>query len=174
MPIAALQGMLAPLRKSFALLLPLLALGACGSDDEFTADVAGSYSVAITNGASSCAFDWEEGKEATNIGLIITQEGSTVHGTLDGLTGAWFKVLFGSADFDGTIKGSSLTLTNYGENTTIEGNCSYTYNSTVEAKQTGDTIAGTITYSPKTNGNPDCKAIECSATQKFNGARPPK
>ena len=43
-----------------------------------------------------------------------------------------------------------------------------------EAKQTGDTIAGTITYSTKTNGNPDCKAVECSATQKFNGARPPK
>lgn len=65
-------------------------------------------------------------------------------------------------------------MTNYGERTAQEGNCSYTYNSTVEAKQTGDTIAGTITYSTKTNGNPDCKAVECSATQKFNGARPPK
>jgi hypothetical protein len=166
--------MLVHLRKSSAILLPLLALGACGSSDEFTADVAGSYSVAITNGASSCAFDWEEGKEASNIGLIITQEGNDIHASLDGLTGAWFKLVFGSADFDGTIKGSSLTLTNYGERTTQAGNCSYTYNSTVEAKQTGDTIAGTITYSPKTNGNPDCEAIECSATQKFNGARPPK
>lgn len=166
--------MLAQLRKSFALLLPVLALGACGSSDEFTADVAGSYTVAITNGASSCSFDWEEGKEATNIGLTLTQEGNDVHGTLDGITGAWFTLVFGSADFDGTIEGSSLSLTNYGERTAQQGNCSYTYNSTVDAKQTGDTIAGTITYSTKTNGNPDCDAIECSATQKFNGARPPK
>lgn len=166
--------MLEVARKSFAILLPLLALGACGSSDEFTADVAGNYTVAITNGASSCTFDWEEGKEATNIGLIITQEGHDITGTLDGLTGAWFTLVFGSADFEGTIEGSSLSLTNYGERTAQEGNCSYTYNSTVEAKQTGDTIAGTITYSTKTNGNPDCKAVECSATQKFNGARPPK
>lgn len=130
--------------------------------------------MAITNGASSCSFDWEEGKEATNIGLTLTQEGNDVHGTLDGITGAWFTLVFGSADFDGTIEGSSLSLTNYGERTAQQGNCSYTYNSTVDAKQTGDTIAGTITYSTKTNGNPDCDAIECSATQKFNGARPPK
>ncbi len=175
MLIATLPGMLGSIRKSLVIWLPLLGLGGCGSSGEFTADVAGTYSIAITNGASSCSFDnWEEGKQASNIGLVITQDGQKLHGTIDGLTGALFTLLFGSAEFDGTVSGSSLSLTNFGQNATQSGNCSYTYNSTVKATQTGDTIAGTITYATKTNGNPDCAAIECSASQKFNGARPPE
>ena len=90
------------------------------------------------------------------------------------MTGALFTLLFGSADFDGTIKGSALNLTNYGSRAAQDGNCSYTYNSTVSATQSKDTIEGTITYATKTNGNPDCAAVECSATQRFNGTRPPQ
>jgi hypothetical protein len=172
-PIANLLCMLGLFRKSLVIWLAALGLGGCGSNDEFTTDVAGVYTVAVTNGASSCSFDWEEGKQTTNIGLTITQDAQKIHGTIDGLTGAVFTLLLGSADFDGTIKGNVLTLTDYGQRTTQEGNCCYTYNATVKATQTGDTISGTITYATKTNGNPDCAAIECSATQKFNGTRPP-
>ena len=167
--------MLAFSRKSLAILLPLLGLCGCSSNNEFTADVAGNYTIAITNGASTCNFDnWVEGKETSGIGLVITQDEQNVHATLDGVTGALFTLLFGSPDFDGTIKGSSLNLTNYGSRAAQEGNCSYTYNSTVSATQSKDTIEGTITYATKTNGNPDCDAIECSATQRFNGTRPPR
>ncbi len=167
--------MLAPSCKSLAILLPLLWLCGCSSDNEFTADVAGNYTIAITNGASTCNFDnWVAGKETSGIGLVITQDGQNIQGTLDGVTGALFTLLFGSADFDGTIKGSQLDLTNYGSRAAQEGNCSYTYNSTVSATQSKDTIEGTITYATKTNGNPDCAAVECSATQRFNGTRPPQ
>jgi hypothetical protein len=163
------------LRQSLAILLPLLVLGGCGSGDEFTADVAGSYTIAITSGASSCPFDnWKEGTEASGIGFAITQDGQKTHGTLDGLAKIFFLAWFGSADFDGTIKGNALTLTNYGQIPKQEGNCSFTYNATLQGSQTGDTIEGTITYSTKTNGNPDCSAVECSATQRFSGSRPPK
>jgi len=83
--------MLALSRKSLAVLLPLLSLGGCGSDNEFTADVAGSYTIAITNGASTCKFDnWVEGKETSGIGLTITQDGQKVHATLDGVIGGLF------------------------------------------------------------------------------------
>jgi hypothetical protein len=166
--------MLALSRKFIATLLPLVCLSGCGSDDEFTADVAGNYTITVTNGASSCNFDkWVEGNSTPNIGFVVTQEGKNLHGTIDGITGLLFVAYFGSADFDGTVSGDSFSLTNYGQNPVQSGNCSYTYNSTVQASQTGDTIAGTITYSTKTNGNPDCEAVECSATQKFNGTRPP-
>jgi hypothetical protein len=164
-------------RKCLAIVLPLVLLVGCDSDGEFTADggdVAGSYTVAITNGASTCSFGWEEGKETTGIELTITQAGQNLHATLGGATGAWFALLFGTADFDGTLKANALELTNYGERTAQQGNCSYTYNSNVQATQTNDTIEGTITYVTKTNGNPDCAAIECSATQRFSGNRPPK
>ena len=162
-------------RKSLALLLPLLGLCDCGSNDEFTADVAGVYSVGITNEGNTCPFDnWEVGKETPGVGLTITQDGQTIHGQLDGLVGAFFALAFGSAEFDGTIKGSSLTLNNYGTRPQTMGNCSFTYNSTVRGSLTGDSIAGTITYSAATNNNPDCAAVECSASQKFSGSRPPK
>ena len=37
-----------------------------------------------------------------------------------------------------------------------------------------DTLTGTITYMPKTNGNPDCSTIDgCMNVQDFNGTRPP-
>ena len=44
----------------------------------------------------------------------------------------------------------------------------------MSATQSKDTIEGTITYATKTNGNPDCAAVECSASQRFNGTRPPQ
>jgi hypothetical protein len=162
-------------RKTLAIAAPLLALSGCGSNDEFTADVTGSYSIAITNQASSCPFDkWMEGAETKDIGLTITQDGTKLHGTLDGAAALLFTVYFGSAEFDGSIHGEDLTLTNYGTRTATQGNCSYTYNSTVSGIQTADNISGTLTYAPKTNGNPDCDAVECSASQKFSGSRPPK
>jgi hypothetical protein len=162
-------------RKSLPFLLPLLGLCSCSSNDEFTADVAGVYSVGITNQESTCPFDnWVVGKETPGIGLSITQDGQTVHGALDGLIGVFFAAAFGSANFDGSIKGNSLTLNNYGTRAQMMGNCSFTYNATVQGTQTGDSIAGTITYSAATNNNPDCSAVECSASQKFSGSRPPK
>ena len=167
--------MLGQSRTLLAILLPLLALTGCGSDDEFTADVAGNYTIALTNDASSCPFDnWEEGKETSGIGLAITQDGQNIQGTVDGVAAIFFTLWLGSADFDGTIKGRSLTLTNFGENPSQQGNCSFTYNAVVKAAQNADTIEGTITYSPQTNGNPDCAAVECSASQRFSGSRPPK
>jgi hypothetical protein len=155
---------------SFALLGPC----GCSSDDEFTTDVAGKYTLAITNGENDCFQDWEVGKETTGIELSLTQDGKNVHGTLGGLSGAFFMLAFGSADFDGTIQGSSIELDNYGSRPATSGNCVYTYNAKVTGNQTGDSIAGTITYAAQTNGNPDCDAVECSASQKFSGSRPPK
>jgi len=139
------------------------------------ADVSGVYMVAITNGASTCPFDnWMEGKETAGIGLTITQDGAKLHGTLDGITGAFFALAFGSADFDGTVSDDSLTLTNYGSRSQSMGNCSYTYNATVDGTLNVDSISGTITYSTATNNNPDCAAVQCSASQRFSGSRPPK
>jgi hypothetical protein len=177
MRIAILLGMLDRARKSFAISLLVLGLGGCDSSGEFTsdvADVAGNYTVAVTNGASSCSFDWQEGQVSTGIELAITQDAANLHAALGGVTGALFTLLFGSPDFDGTVSGSQLELTNYGQRTSQQGNCSFTYNSVVDAKLTGDSIEGTLTYVSKTNGNPDCAAVECSASQRFAGSRPPK
>jgi hypothetical protein len=72
------------------------------------------------------------------------------------------------------VRGHDLTLTNYGTRSATQGNCTFTYNATVDGALVGDAISGTITYSPATNENPDCASIECSAVQEFSGSRPPR
>jgi hypothetical protein len=166
--------MLGLTRKSLGVLLPLVALCGCSSDSEFTNDVAGTYTVAITNGKSSCDFkDWVEDKEATGVDLTITQDGQKIHGTIGGIAGVYLVVAIGTNELDGTIQKDSLSMTGYGRSM-MQGNCAFSYNVNVKGTQTGDSINGSITYATKSNRNPDCAALECSATQAFNGSRPPQ
>ena len=153
----------------------MLAVCGCGSDGEFTSDVAGTYTVAIKNGKSSCSnFDkWEEDAEATGVDLTLTQSGQKVHGVVGGLAALYFIAAIGTNELDGSIQKSSISMTGYGRSLT-QGNCAYSFNAIIDGAQTGDNISGTITYATKTNGNPDCSAVECSATQDFNGSRPPQ
>lgn len=167
--------MLRSLGRSLALLAPLAASLGCGSENEFTADMAGVYTLALTSRASTCPFpNWREGESATNIGFTVAQSGADVHATVDGLVGAFVALALGTNQFDGTISGSDFSLTNYGTNPQTQGNCTFTYNAVAAGKLQGDAISGTITYSPATNDNPDCRNIQCSAVQDFSGTRAPR
>jgi len=179
--IAILAGMLGLSRKSLAFLLLFVGLCGCSSGQQFTpdmatADVSGVYMVALTNDASSCPFpNWMEGKTASGVSLTITQDGAKLHGTIDdAATALVFTLAFGSTNFDGTVSGNDLTLVNYGSRNQRMGNCSFTYNATADGMLDGDSISGTITYAPATNDNPDCATVQCSASQRFSGSRPPK
>jgi len=170
--------MLANLRKSSGLFVSLLVLGllpGCGGDEEeFTASVAGSYTVSVTNRESTCQMgDWMEGNMATGIPLEVTQSGSELHATIGGLAGAYVALVQGNAEFEGTVDGNKIALTNYGTRSVTQGNCTFTYNAIIAGTLNGDAISGTITYSPATNSNPDCADVECSAVQEFSGSRPP-
>jgi hypothetical protein len=157
-----------------ALLLALaaaLVVPGCG-----TADVAGDYSISITNRENGCNFDnWTEGDTATGISLSITQDGSDVTGTVGGLTGQFLNLWLGSATYTGTVSGDDVEMTLYGERSFNEGNCSFTFNSTIVADSNGDVLTGDVLYRAATNGNPDCAALEgCVTRQQFNGTRPPQ
>jgi hypothetical protein len=169
----------APFRKLLMFVAGGSALGmlpGCGDgEDEFTVNVTGDYTVALTNRESTCDFpDWVEGESASGISLNIMQNGSELSGTVDGLAGVALALRLGSSEFEGSAKGSTLTLTNYGSIPARQGNCSFTYNATVRGTLRDNAISGTITYTPATNDNPDCASVECSAVQEFSGARPPK
>jgi hypothetical protein len=159
-------------------LVLVAALLSCSSEAEFTAapaDVSGSYLVALTNRASSCDFkDWVEGKEAAGIGFSITQDGETLHASVDGVTGVWLGLALGSAEFEGSVTRTSLELVNYGSRAQTVGNCTFTYDATVNGELEGDAISGTISYAPHTNGASGCEAVECQAVQDFSGSRPPR
>lgn len=166
--------MLALLRKSLVLFTPVWLAG-CSSEEEFTADVSGNYTVAVTNRTSTCAFmDWVEGKESSGIGFAITQDDEALHATVDGAAAIFFNLALGSVEFDGAVKRSSFELINYGSRSQMQGNCTFTYNATVAGELNGDAISGTITYAPATNDSPDCASVTCEAYQDFSGTRPPR
>ena len=155
-------------------LLILVVAGACSSTPP--ANVAGQYTVAVTNRDNGCNLqNWTVGQSAANIQVAITQNGSTADATVQGAVGGYLDIILGAHDFTGNIDGHHLSLTLFGTRTSNSGNCTWTYNANLEADLSGDILTGTIDYQPKTNGNPDCTATQnsCKSTQDFNGTRPP-
>lgn len=161
----------ARLALCFALVAPCLT--ACAGDEDFHANVAGAYMISITNAASSCSFDWTEGEMTAGIPFTITQDGLNVTGEVGGVAGVFFSLWLGTTTFTGTVSGNDLSMVAHGVNPQVSGNCTYTFDATVAGRSTGDSLDGTITYSPRTNGNPDCAAVQCAAEQRFAGSRPP-
>jgi hypothetical protein len=157
-------------------LLGSILVWAFGCGDSEPADVAGSYSLSLTNRENGCGFDnWMEGNTASNIPLELMQNGSDVTGEVGGGAGLVLDIVLGSRTYIGEVHGSSIDMDIFGTNSLSEGNCSYTYNSSVHANLDGDVLTGSIEYRAATNGNPDCSALEgCVSQQDFNGTRPPQ
>lgn len=148
-------------------------LGGCSSEP---VDVAGEYSLAVTNGQNGCNFsDWVEGETSTNIPVSVIQDDTRVTAEVQGLVGGFLSLWLGTNVYDGDIDGSSLELILFGSNSTTTGNCTYTINSTLQAEFDNDVLSGQILYEAATNGNPDCVGLEgCATIQSFNGVRPPQ
>jgi hypothetical protein len=155
--------------------LPLLvlAVAACSSSP---ANVAGSYSVAVTNKDNGCNLqNWTVGNSAQGIAVSITQNGTQAAATVQGATGAYLDVVLGLHEFDGSVDGDHLSLTLHGTRSASSGNCTWTFDADLEADLTGDILQGTIDYKPVTNKNTDCTTTleTCASTQALNGTRPP-
>jgi len=153
----------------------LLALTALASCDSSPVDFAGDYTIAVTNHDNGCGFqNWTVGDSSTNIPLTVTQSGSDVTAILEGVVGTWVETILGERTFTGSASGHEMDVTLHGTRSYTQSNCTYTVNAHAVATLSGDTLAGTIGYTPSTNGSPDCGAIEgCVSTQAFNGTRPP-
>jgi hypothetical protein len=149
-------------------------LASCHGDDD-PAAIAGSYTIAITNGKNACKLqNWNEGDTSSNIPFTITQDGSSLMSTVEGAAAIVIVALLGSADYDGHADGNSFVLKNFGTRSFTSGGCAFTIKSTVNGSIAGDVLMGTIEYTPVTNESPACMNLEaCSSEQLFNGTRPP-
>jgi hypothetical protein len=153
-------------------LLLAAAGGACSSTP---ANVAGDYTINLTDEANNCnLMNWNQGSGATGISVTITQDSSSASVTINGAIGAYVKAVLGSAVFASTVDADGLSGTLFGTTSANMGGCTYTYDADLDATLTGDTLTGTLKYTPKTNGSPDCGVLlTCSNVQDFNGTRPP-
>lgn len=149
----------------------LIVAAACGGDT----NVAGDYTIAITNRDNGCSIgNWTVGAQPIATATVM-QEGSNVTLNVDGLAAVALVALLGTNQFQGKVDGDDVTLTATGTAAMNNGNCAYTYNSTVDASMDGDTLKGRIDYRAATNGGSDCGTrTDCRSFQDFNAVRSPQ
>lgn len=145
----------------------------CASDP---ADVAGSYTIALTNRENGCNLgNWTVGAQSQGVPVTITQSGATASADVGGLARVALDLVLANHVYTGDVDGNDMTLKIIGSRAGQQGTCAYTLNSQIDATLSGDALAGTIKYSAATNGNTDCGTLTgCVSTQDFNGTRPPR
>src|SRR6476661_8154629 len=74
------------------------------------ANVAGDYSVAVTNEADGCQIGWTVGMSNTGVQVTITQSGSSATAVVMGGGGFGLGLLLGTNSFSGTVDGDSMDL----------------------------------------------------------------
>jgi hypothetical protein len=159
------------MRTSTLLALSLTALGLIGCAP---ADVAGTYTVALSNGPNDCAFDgWDASGEATGVGVTVTQDEENVSLDVTGLIESLFlNGILGSDTFTGTVSGNHVSATILGTVNRTDSGCSAGYRliANLEADLRGDVLEGDIEYAPQTY---ECFEEGCGNMQLFSGVRPP-
>ena len=155
------------------LVLVTVILAGCGSDP---VNAEGTYTIAVTNRDNGCNFaNWTVGDSASNIGVVITQQGDNAVADVQGGTRAVLDLWLGSHSFSGNIDGDHLDLTLTGTRSQTTGNCTWTVDGVLDAHLKGDVLTGRINYVGNGNKNSDCAAVTgCVTYQDFNGTRPPR
>jgi hypothetical protein len=153
--------------RSFIL---VMVCAACGG----SANVAGMYSVVLTNHENGCSFNnWTVGGTA-DVMVTITQSGADASADVGGVARVFLDAGFGGHVYTGNVDGNDVDLDLFGMRSMNMGNCAFTYNSTILGTLSVDTLAGEIHYTAATNGNPDCATLQgCLTVQAFNGVRAP-
>jgi len=150
----------------------LLGLAACGGGSD--ANVAGTYTMAITNRDNGCNFSGYNIGAQSMVGVNITQTDSNLMATVTGGGGFLLALVVGSNIYTGTVDGKDVDLQIIGDLAMNSGNCAFTYDSEIHARLDGNSMSGRIEYRSVTNGNSDCASITgCLTFQEFAGSRPP-
>jgi hypothetical protein len=149
----------------------LVLAAACTSSP---ANVAGNYSVAVTNRTDMCGINWMVGGQATGVQVTITQSGGNATAIVMGGGGVGLDILLGVNALTGTVSGDNVDLRATGTATHMAGNCTYTLNGEIRGTLSGDALMGTIQYTGQGNGASACAGITgCVSSQDFSGTRPP-
>jgi hypothetical protein len=155
----------------------VVALGwACSSNDGAPVDVTGVYNGPVTNGPNSCPGIWNTG--AMNDAMAtVAQSGSSASIQVQGAAGLLLVAGFGTNSFSGSVNGSHINATIIGSVSTTRGGCIYTSNGALAGDLNGNTLSGSIVYTPQTNGHADCASMQvagCNSQQSFSLTRAAK
>jgi hypothetical protein len=157
-------------------LVALVSLGCGSSDSGPPVDFSGQYAGPSINGMSTCPGSWTTGAMA-NGAVNLVQSGSDIQFQTEGDTRLVFTLVFGSNSFTGKATGSHVDAVIVGSVANMQGECTYTWTGTIAANLEGDTLRGTLTYTPNTNRHADCdsqKVTGCTRVTDFTYTRAPK
>lgn len=148
----------------------LLAAVACSSSSGPPANVAGTWTLSVTDGDNGCGIpNFTTGATSTGVTVQITQNGSNVSASVQGYSGLVLAFATGNT-LSGTISGNQATLTATGNHT--QGNCAYTTSANASMTFDGNQVQGSISYSDHGNGSSDCGvAQQCTSSQTFTGSK---
>ncbi len=168
-----------PVRLSAVLVLAGTAIACSASTYDTTpVNFAGTYTVNLTNGKNDCQLaNWTEGAQTSGISIVMSQTNTTLIGTVQGIPGAYLKLIAGTDTFNGNISSNTFSLSAAGKHYDDKpGPCSYNVVAIIDGKQSAkDAIEGTITYKYIDLVGAACapKTTTCTSVQSFNGTRPP-
>ena len=149
----------------------LAVLAGCGTDP---AQVAGNYTVALTNRTNGCNYaNWQVDQSTSGVAVQFTQTDTSISATVNGLAGGALSLVLGTNVFTGSIDGNALDLKITGTVGQTMGNCAYTRNAEIVATYANNSISGSVRYTNADNGNSDC-VPGCVSLQDFAGSRPPQ
>jgi hypothetical protein len=158
--------------SSLAMVAALAAVACSGSSDTPPAQVAGNYTLTVTDDQNGCNVEnFTTNASQTGITVTITQSGSSVSATVTSSSG--LVLAFSAGDtLSGTIEGSFASLTTSASRQ--QGNCAYSATATANMQFDGDQVHGHFLYTDSGNGSPDCGVMQqCTSTQNFTGSRGP-
>ena len=154
-----------------------VSLGCGGSSDGSgvaSVDFTGNYAGTSTNGNNTCPGTWDTGQMADGQ-MNLVQSEEDVQFQAQGQTGLAFLFAFGSASFSGKVDGDHVEAVIVGSPMFTQGECSYAWKGKLSANLDGDTLTGSLNYTPDANGHADCstyKVIGCSRSLTFKYMRP--
>ena len=162
-----------PFVSSVWLLLGLASSPGCSDDP---ADIAGDYTASLTLRDNGCQLaNWQAGSTASQIPMLITQNGASASADIGGLARVALELARGGHVFAGSVDGDSFQLEIVGVRPQTSGNCTFTYDAAMTGSLRGDSISGRVSFTTATNNNSDCAAIkDCVSYQDFAASRPPR
>jgi hypothetical protein len=162
------------MRTTLLLALVAVAAAACSSNDgEPPAQVAGTYTLTVTDGQNGCSvMNFTTGASQSGIVITVTQNGSALSATVTGVSGLVLAVATGNT-LSGSIVGSDAQLTSSANH--VQGGCAYATTATANISFLANgQVKGAMLYQDSGNGSADCGVMQqCTSNQTFTGTRTP-
>ena len=132
----------------------------------------GTYAMLLTNQDNGCAFgSWMAGAVST-VQVAISEHAAVTIAEPQGNLAVFLDAWLGSHIFAGVETSDGVSLVLAGNKMAMKGMCSYTFDASFVATQSGNLLSGNLLYEARTNGAADCGVLtNCTTRQAVSGTR---